>query len=141
MKIKQYIIGFLAGLLVTAAVFAAPAPYAVSVDSYAAKLPTLTAYYNNTRTFRATFFDNGIVTDTTNYTTYLYWSRAVTNTPVYTSTVAVVGNTTNGTSDFTFTASQLATNGIYVYEAGLILTSNSNRVTYGQGTFTINRSL
>jgi hypothetical protein len=122
-------------LVVALSLISAPAPVALTVDSSAAALSTLPLYKGNGRTVRATYYDDGVVTDLTNGTPYMKWATNSTAALVYTSSYSFVYSTASGKVDFAFTGAQLWTNGNFLYEVGVLY--GTTNITYGQGVFKI----
>jgi hypothetical protein len=125
--------------LFAGAVSAAPPPYPVEIDTQSTKAPKLTVNQNNDRTFRVTFKDDDVAQDITGHTASMTYSPTVHDSVYATSTTTIVSGPL-GVADFYFSAAQLNTNGsAFVYEVTLVDT-DTNLVTYKQGTLVIKKS-
>lgn len=140
MKIRTIIVSCLISIALCLFAVSDPAPYSVTIDSFAASLPAVSVFQGNGKTIRTSFFDNGSVANLTNCTPYMKWATSNTSANVYTGGYSFVTSPTNGIVDFSFTSSQLNTNGHFVYEIG-VTDSKTSKVTYGQGLFKIVKAL
>jgi hypothetical protein len=118
-----------------------PAPYPLTINSRAQTAPPVLVYKANQSQFRVSFKDGSTASAvTSNDVPFFNWFTNSTATSVSTSSWSLVGGTSTGQVDFTFTPSSVNYNaGRYGYEAGIKTQSGMIR-TYRQGVFTIQDS-
>jgi hypothetical protein len=122
--------------LTAASLYAAPAPYPVTINSRSQSAPPLPCFRANEHTFRVSFTDGGTASDVTGYIPFLNWSTNSGAAVVSTSSWAFV-TATNGTVDFTFDPTAINyPEGRYVYNVG-VKTSNGVVRSYSQGVLQI----
>jgi hypothetical protein len=122
--------------LAAASLYAAPAPYPVTINSRSQSAPPLPCFRANEHTFRVSFTDGGTASDVTGYIPFLNWSTNSGAAVVSTSSWAFV-TATNGTVDFTFDSTAINyPEGRYTYNVG-VKTSNGVVRSYSQGVLQI----
>jgi hypothetical protein len=132
----QTLTAALIATLTAASLYAAPAPYPVTINSRSQSAPPLPVFRANEHTFRVTFTDGGTASDVTGYIPFLNWSTNSGAAVVSTSSWAFV-TATNGTVDFTFDPTAINyPEGRYVYNVG-VKTSNGVVRSYSQGVLQI----